>query len=318
MGLTLSTAQILELVLDAFKVKLPFLVSAFATDFSNEKAKLNQTVNARISSLPTVQDYDGATGYKANAADSKSLLNDVPVTIDQHKHVPIKLDFLDAASTVQQINLLEESTANCGYVLAKSIVDYCLALTVAANFSESSTFTAANSDKDMLEAVRKAMNAKGALTSGRYGIVNSDVFSSLDGDTRISSGDYHGQRIGEDALGHLKGLQGFANVWEYPDMPANAENQTCFFGAKESIILATRVPTDTSEIAKAAGIPQIASFETLTDEDTGLTLLGIQWMEQGTMDIYCTVTVMYGAVAGSQGGAAGELLDYAGHRVVTA
>jgi hypothetical protein len=318
MALTLSTAQILELVMDAFKVRLPFLTSAFATDFSDEKAKLNQTVNARIASLPTVQDYDASTGYKNGATESKTVLTDVPVVINRHKHVPIKLDFLDAASTVQQINLLEEATMNCGYVLAKSIVDYCLSLVLAANFSQKSTFTAANSDLDMLVAVREGLNAKGANTSGRFGIVNSSVMSTLSTDSRIASGDYHGQRIGADALGNLMAIQGFGNIWEYPDMPANSENLTGFFGTKESIVLATRVPTDASEIARAAGIPQIASFETMTDEDTGLTLLGIKWIEQGTFDVYTTVTVMYGAVAGSQAGTAGALTDYAGHRLVTA
>ena len=101
-------------------------------------------------------------------------------------------------------------------------------------------------------------------------------------------------------------------------MPDNVENLTGFFGTRESILLATRVPKDATEIAKAAGIPQIASFETLTDEDTGLTLLGIKWVEQGTFDVYCTVAVMYGAVAGSQDGEDGALTDYAGHRLVTA
>ena len=318
MSLTLSTAQILDLVLDAFKVRLPFLVAAFASDFSADRAKLNQTVNARIAGLPTVQDYDGTNGYKTNAADAKSLLTDVPVVINQHKHVPIKLDFLDAASTVSQIKLLEESTMNCGYVLAKAIADYCLSLAVAANFSQSTTLTEVNSDLDMLAAIRKGMNIIGANSAGRYGIVNSDVMTTLTTDPRIASSDYHGQKIGGEAYGHLSAIQGFGNIWEYPDMPANAENQTGFFGCRESIVLATRVPSDTNEIAKAAGIPQVASFETMTDEDTGLTLLGIKWIEQGTFDVYCTVAVMYGAVAGKQGGAAGTLTDYAGHRLVTA
>ena len=317
MALTLSTTQILDLVMDAFKVRLPFLVSAFATDFSDERAKFNQTVNARIASLPSVQDYDANTGYKANAAESKSLLDDVPVTIDQHKHVPIKLDFLDEASTVNQINLLEESTMNCGYVLAKSIADYCLGLVVAGNFSENSVFTEANSDLDMLGNVRTDMNAVGANTMGRFGIVNSAVMSTLNADSRIASGDYHGQRIGAEALGKLVAIEGFANVWEYPDLPS-AGNLSGFFGTRESVILATRVPSDTNEVARSMGIPQIASFETLTDPDTGLTLLGIKWIEQGTFDVYCTVAVMYGAVAGKQGGANGEKTDYAGHRLVTA
>lgn len=318
MALTLSTTQILELVLDAFKVRLPFLASAFATDFSSEKAKFNQTVNARIAGLPTIQDYDATTGYKANAAESKTLLTDVPVTIDQHKHVPIKLDFLDEASTVKQINLLEEATMNCGYVLAKSIADYCLGLVLSTNFSQSSTYTEANSDMDMLANIRGDLNAIGANTMGRFGIVNSAVMTTLDSDARISSGDYHGQRIGGEAFGVLRSIQGFGNVWEYPDMPSNSENLTGFFGTKEAIILATRVPNDTAEVAKAAGIPQIASFETMTDPDTGFTLLGIKWIEQGTFDVYTTVAVMYGAVAGSQAGSTGDLTDYAGHRLITA
>lgn len=318
MALTLSTTQILDLVMDAFKVRVPFLVSAFATDFSSERAKFNQTVNARIAGLPTVQSYDATNGYKANAAEAKSLMNDVPVTINQHKHVPIKLDFLDEASSVNQINLLEEATMNCGYVLAKSIADYCLALTLSTNFSQSSTYSVANSDLDMLANVRTDLNAVGANTLGRFGIVNSDVMTTLTSDARIASGDYHGQRINGEALGHLMGIQGFANIWEYPDMPNNSENQTAFFGTKESIILATRVPNDTNEVARAMGIPQIASFETLTDPDTGLTLLGIKWIEQGTFDVYCTVAVMYGAVAGNQGGSTGDKTDYAGHRLVTA
>jgi hypothetical protein len=317
MALTLSTTQILELVMDAFKVRLPFLASAFATDFSSERAKFNQTVNARIAGLPTVRDYDATTGYKANAAESKTLMNDVPVTINQHKHVPIKLDFLDQASAVSQINLLEEATMNCGYVLAKSIADYCFGLIVEANFSQESIFTDANADLDMLAAVRTALNDKGATTLGRYGIVNSAVMTTLTSDSRIASGDFHGQRIGAEALGNLRAIQGFANIWEYPDFPANAENLSAFFGTKESIILATRVPSDTSEVARAMGIPQIASFETMTDEDTGLTLLGIKWIEQGTFDVYVTVAVMYGAVAGAQGGDAGTKTDYAGHRIIT-
>lgn len=317
MALTLATTEILELVLDAFKVRLPFLTTAFSTDFSAEQVRLNQTVNARIAKLPTVRDYDASTGYKANAANSEDLLDDVPVTIDQHKHVPVKLDFLTQASTVSQINLLAEATMNCGYVLAKSVADYCLGLAVAANFSGNSVFTAANSDLDMLADVRVDMNAIGANTVGRFGIVNSAVMNTLTTDSRVASGDYHNQRIGAAALGNLQAIQGFENIWEYPDLPT-AGNLSGFFGTKESVILATRVPNDTNAVAEALGIPSVADFETMTDPDTGLTLLGIKWMEQGTMDIYCTVAVMYGAVAGSQGGSAGDKTDKAGHRLVTA
>jgi len=265
-----------------------------------------------------VQDYNTTTGYKTNAAESTSLMNDVPVTIDRHKHVPVKMDFIDAASTVQQIKLLEEATMNCGYVLAKSMVDYCLSLCNSTNFTQRSIYAAADSDLDMLINIREDLNGVGASPIGRFGIVNSSVMSYLTADSRIASSDYHGQRINGEAYGHLRAIQGFENVWEYPDMPNNSENQTGFFGTKESIVLATRVPKDVTEVAQAMGIPMAASFETLTDPDTGLTLLGIKWIEQSTFDAYVTVAVMYGAAAGAQAGAGASKTDYAGHRLVTA
>lgn len=316
MALTLTTGQILELVIDAFKTRLPFLMSSFAIDMSDERAKFNEEINARIVGLPTVQDYDASTGYKANAAESKSLLNDVPVTMNRHKHVPIKLDFLDQASTNKAINLIDEATMNAGFALAKSVADYCLSLALAANFSQSSEFALADSDRDMLTNIREDLNGVGCNPMGRFGIVNSAVMSALTGDSRIASDDYHGQRIEGEGFGRLINIEGFGNIWEYPDMPANGEDLTGLFGSKESIVCATRLPKDNLDVAKRLGIPQIASSEVMTDEDTGLSLLGIKWIEPGTFDIYTTVAIMYGAAAGKQGGDAGTMTDYAGHRLV--
>lgn len=317
MALTLSTGNILDLVMDAFKTRVPFLMDAFTTDFGRDEAAFNQDVIARISSLPTVRDYDSTSGYKANAADSESLLTDVKVNINQHKHVPVKLDFLTAEKSTRN-RILDQVTGDAGYVLAKSMADYCLGLVLSTNFSQSSVFTNANSDLDMLINVRSDLNGVGARPNNRFGIVSSGVMDYLAADSRIASRDYHGQMIGAEAYGVLRNIQGFENIWEYPDMPDNSENLSAFFGTPESIVLATRVPKNAEEIAKAAGIPSIAAVETMTDPDTGLTLMGIKWMEQGTMDIYVTVAVMYGAVGGNQAGATGALTDYAGHRVTTA
>lgn len=317
MSLTLKTPQILDLTMDAFKVHLPFLTSAFATDFSDKGGVLGQQCIAKIAKLPTAQDYDGTTGYANGAAAAESLFDDVPVTINQHKHVPIKLDYLVNEGTVSEVRL-EEATDNVGYVLAKSVADYCLGLCVAANFAKSTTETAANTDLDTLRAIRTVMNKDGAETMGRFGIVNSDAMAGLDSDTRIASGDYYGQRIGNEPIAKLVNIQGFSNVWEYSDLPGNSENLTGFFGTKRSIILATRLPRNNMDLANAIGIPQVSGFETLKDPDTGLTLLGIKWIKQDTQDVYYTVTLMWGAVAGKQNGDAGTLNDLAGHRLVSA
>lgn len=319
MSLTLSAPLILSLVMDAFKRRLPFLATAFSTDFSGEQAKLNQEIIAHIQSLPAIQDYDAAQGgYKNGSVGAETLVDDVPVTIDQHKHVPINLSHLIAAQTVKQLDLVNKVTMDAAYVLAKAIVDHALSKVVAANFSEKTTQATANVDLDTLDTIRKAMNANGARTTGRFGIVNPGVMSALMDDTRVSSGDYYGQLMGEESLGHLKALKGFSNIYEYTDVPANAENLTGFFGTQEGVCIATRLPKDSSEIAGELGIPAVTKVETLTDKDTGLTLMGLLWQDQGTQNVYLSVTVMFGATAGKQGGDAGDATDYAGHRLVSA
>lgn len=73
-----------------------------------------------------------------------------------------------------------------------------------------------------------------------------------------------------------------------------------------------------ADTASQSGVPKIASFEVVTDPDSGLSLLCIKWMKAGTFDIYMTMTLLYGCSAGKQTGAAGTKTDYAGHRVKTA
>lgn len=312
---TLSYSELIMDVIDAFKVVFPML-NSFGTDFSNKEVKLNQQITARINSVPTVRDYDGTTGYEANAANANDLTTDVPVTLNRHKHVPIKVDYLETLSTKR--DLYEEAVQNMAYALGKEAFDYAMGLVVAANFSQSSTFTTGNSDKDMLNDVTKDLNAIGAAPRGRFGIVNSAVFETLDNDARISSGDYYGQRRGGEAYGRLQNVAGFSNIFEYPDMPANSENLSSFFGDRRSIVMASRIPTDMEALATRLGVPKIAKMEPVSDPDSGLTFMAITWQKSGTFDLYTTLAWIYGISAGSQGGSAGDLTDYAGHRVVTA
>src|SRR5437762_251501 len=141
MPLTLSATEILADVLDAFKKQFPML-TFFSTDFSAAAAVLNQQVLARIAQLPAVQSYDATSGYDLNTADSKSLLVDVPVTLDQHKHVPVKILYLDRIAS--KIDLYNQSIANIGFVLGKSVIDFVLGKAVAANFSNSTIATVLN------------------------------------------------------------------------------------------------------------------------------------------------------------------------------
>jgi hypothetical protein len=314
MSLTLSATEILTDVLDAFKKQFPQL-TYFSTDFSSAAAVLNQQVLAHITQLPSVQSYDSTSGYQLNQADSKSLIVDVPVTLDQHKHVPVKILYLDRIAA--KIDLYNQSIANIGFVLGKSIIDYVLGKAVAANFSNSTVMTVANTNRDTLSLITLGMNANGAAASGRYGIVSSGVFNSLDSDIRIASGDYHGQMKDAAPYGHLRNIAGFENIVEYPDTPS-AGNMSGFFGDPRAFCVVTRLPSDIQNVADIAGIPSIASFETVEDAASGLALMGIKWMVPGTFDVNVTATLLYGAVGGNQGGAGGAITDKAGWILKTA
>lgn len=316
---TFSTTVLLGDVMETLKVRFPMLFgqSGFATDFSGDPLmRKDDVVIAKIRVLPTVADYDAATGYENGATEASSLLIDVPVTCNQHKHVPVKVDYLDQIAS--RVDLYDGQVNEMGFVLGKHVVDFALGKVLAANFSYGRNTTKQNFNKDTLDAATAKLNTNGASPIGRFGIVNTDSYNGLEGDSRIASGDYHGQQRTSNAYGALKNISGFENVWEYPSLPANGEQLNGFFGVRQSIVVVSRLPMDVEKIARRSGIPKIANFYSLTEPNSGLTLMGIEWQKAGVFDIYLTVVLLFGASAGRQGGAAGSICDKAGYRVTEA
>jgi hypothetical protein len=310
---TLTFTEILADVMMAFKTRVPEL-RYFGTDMSNDQVKFGQQVIAHLPAVPTAYDHVAASGYSLNAQNARDLLTDVPITINGWKDVPIKITTTDASQDRSKNYL--KTISNAGYVLGKAVVDFALGKALAANFSQSTAASAINTSKDTLNKVRVAMNLKKAL-SPRYMIIGSDAFSALDNDPRISSGDYYGQRIGSDPFGTLYNLAGFTEIREYPEFPTNNENLSALGFDQRAIGIATRVPMDSTDLARELGLPVTYKAEVVQDPETGLAIAGFGWIDSNTHDIYIVSSVMYGAVAGSQGGAAGAILDYAGHRIVT-
>lgn len=303
---TLSSAEIISDVLDAYKTRFP-LLTAISTDFSAEEARLGQTITGRIASLPTVRDYDATDGYKANAANANDMTTDVSVTISNHKHVPVKIDYIDQIKTKR--NLYNEVIGQLAFALGKKACDDALALITAANFTHS--VTDGTPDLSTLNTIAGTLNGQGAAPVGRFGIVNSATYQSLENDEKIASGNYHGQQRTSNAYGNLSNIAGFGNIFEYPDLATASSytNISGFFADRSSIVMAARVPSDYNAVAAQLGIPSIASTEVVSDPDTGLSIMGITYQEAGTFDIYTTMVMMYGFVAGTNGGSADDLLD---------
>ena len=53
-------------------------------------------------------------------------------------------------------------------------------------------------------------------------------------------------------------------------------------------------------------------FIPMEDPETKLQLLGVQWQEVGTGDVYVSCAILFGIAAGNQGGAPGSICDNAG------
>lgn len=310
---TLTTTEILQDTLDAFKLMLPML-SSFTTDFSNARSKKGETIMAHVATLPAVQDYDATNGFQANPATADSLLTDVPVVLNQFKHVPIKVTYLTQLASRK--DLYKEAVRNYAYVLAKYVLDYVLGLVTAANVTNQKIFSTANTSLDSVEAVRTQLNVQKAYPTGRFGLVNTAFAGALQSDTRVGSSLYYGQLNGGNGYRRFQNLGGFENIFEYPDLPANGINLAGFFGDRRSSIIASRLP-NVQDMAAELNVPQVARFETIQDVMTGLSLLGIVWQQQGTFDVWVTAALLFGASVGAQGGAANGITDKACVRVTT-
>ncbi len=258
---TLTSSEILLDVIRAFAVRLPS-ISGVGVEFRPSSLKLNKEYIGHISTVPTVRDYDGTTGYKANAANARDHLVDVPVTVTKHRHAPIKMAWLNQIADDKQ--RYERVIANAGYALARDLALDIAGEFRARNFTESSTFAAADCDVDMLINVAGDMNTVGAMTEGRTMWLNTLAANALSVDSRMASREYQGQQVGGSSRRRWQNAYGFATIEEWPELPSN--NGTAVTGAT--------VEADDDIVTKASHGFVTGDRVRLTDitNGTGLTL----------------------------------------------
>lgn len=214
---TLTPTEILALQIKSFKKRVPIL-GMMGTDFAGMSLRYNQNAIARIRTLPTASTYSAASGgYKNGAQSGRSLLVDVPLTLDQWGTCPIKLEHLYAIQDM--INDYTGVVGDGGYVLGKQMVDYVLGQVDSARFSNSLTILAADSDVDMLISANKQLNQQ-TEAADRYMIVNSDVASVLAADQRLINSQWFGEKQGAEPYRVFRNAYGFKEIREYPDLPA--------------------------------------------------------------------------------------------------
>jgi len=81
---TLSGTLVVQKSLELLRYNYPVLTRVI-TDYSQERAGLNQETMSRTITLPAVKTYSTTTGW----ADATLTATDVPITIDKHIGVPL-------------------------------------------------------------------------------------------------------------------------------------------------------------------------------------------------------------------------------------
>lgn len=232
---TLNTTQLLQKTLAAYRTLFPML-GRMGTDFSDAPLRLNDLTIAHIRTLPTAADYDETTGYANGAVEGRSLLTDLPIRVDKHKHVPIKFSHLNLIQDRKSVH--EGSIEDTAWVLGKTMLDSVLAKAKGSNLSYSETESTANSDLDVIEQITTRMNGNEARPFGRIGLVSSAVAQTLALDSRIASRDYYGSLTGGQGLRVFRNVGGFEAIYEYPALPGNNAAGKTFTAATTDIVTA--------------------------------------------------------------------------------
>jgi hypothetical protein len=113
---------------------------------------------------------------------------------------------------------MEEHIEDSASVIGSAIARYILAKVRFAAFPYASNFSEANSDKDALNDIRKAMNLRGVYEN-RFGLINSGVAETLSNDARIENR-FDGRSADTDSNPYfvLRGISGFQEIREDPGL----------------------------------------------------------------------------------------------------
>lgn len=261
---TLTPSLVAQRTLDFLKEMFPPVLRLFI-NFTNQPVLYNGTITSRIPGATAA--YSAVAGY----APPDVTDVDVPVVVNQFKAASVAFTSAQMSSTNR--DLVNEHAAGLANSLGADLLDVLCALFVNANFANNTPEDAVNYDDATLRAIRKELNGRKAPNFGRVGIVNSDAFEALSGDSLVTTIDSNRNAHDDYQLAPMiLRARGF-EIIEYPQLPANAQGLNGFFMAPGALVGATGIPMDANMPGLWDSVPNVAAVTPVTDEDTGITLL---------------------------------------------
>jgi Mu-like prophage I protein len=302
---TLSGTLVTQRTLELLKFSFPAL-TMFTTDFSDEPAKFNQTVMTRTIDVPNVVSYSTSSGW----ADADATTNDVPITIDAHRGVPITFNENILASTVRR--LFDEFAPAQAYALAKDFMDDLYSNITDANFTNNSVITTASFNRSSVVDIGIALDLQGvpSYIGSRTLLLYPTVFGNLEKDSVMTQfAAFQQAQLMTNPVPNGVSLvipvESF-QVVKAPNLPTNDGNVTGFAGSKSALCIATRVPNDYTAALPGASFGNV---QMVTDPDIGITVMLVQYVNHQLGTATSRIALMYGTAAGQ--GNAGRLIKAA-------
>lgn len=165
-------------------------------------------------------------------------------------------------------------------------------------------------------------------TSAAHGLLVGDrvTFPTLTGGSGLTavSGVYYVVSVPTSTTLTVSATSGGSAVNFTTDISAGTiqryENVTGVFWEPRGVAVLAGIPENAQELAVQLGAPPTSRIVTQTHEGTGLTMMAITEAEQGTLDGFLHLAMVWGSAVGRQvpTNSAGDLTDYAAHRLISA
>lgn len=293
---TLAGTIVAQRALDLFTLEFGGLFNLITTDFSDQPGEFNGTTITRIIVIPAVESYHTTNGWVQG---TPAKTTDVPITLDQHKGVPINFNSNILASTVRR--LMDEQAPAASYALTKNMVDHLYSKILIATFTDPAPFAEAEVDfgRRTFGKVGRRFNPDGVPMTDRFALLNSDYHDALEQDPTITNLAVQQSRreeiITEARMPKIKNFQPI----EAPNLPTTA-NMAAFFGHKSSLVVKSRVPNDYTSVLPGGASHGLVRL--VKNQATGFTCMVVFYADHQKGFASFRIAGMWGCAAGNKEG----------------
>lgn len=284
---TITPILVAQEALPILADRFPF-IGTFVTDFSDEPVLFNQTVYSRLPQVQGVQDYDVNNGYVASAG----TLNDIPVTVNKHRHTSVS--FTDQQLTSTNLNLVEQFSASLAAAVGMDIMSGVSTLFTTGNFLSSASVGSGNlaTRANSILSAKKALDVNKVPVNDRFFINSPQTEYQLLQDESLVKLTWGADGVTEHGLPEVHGFE----FGTYTSLPTN-NNLLAVAGQKAAVVLAARAPEMPTE---SLNVPIPGKITNVVDPKTGFTIQVREFYNIQLGQLQVTYTWMYGCAVGSQ------------------